>query len=61
MGEGKVESFQPPFPLILKPYMATSVYPLPTDPQKEERGISSTLCHLPPHSLLISLPVFEAY
>ena len=24
-----------------------------------ERGISSTLCHLPPHGLLISLPLFE--
>lgn len=49
-----------PFPLIIKPYMATSVYPLPTDPQKQERGISSALCHLPPHGLLISLPVFKA-
>ena len=36
MGKGKVESSQPPFPLIIKPYMATSVYPFPTDPQKEK-------------------------
>lgn len=60
MGKGRAVSFQPPFPLIIKPYMATSVYPLPTDPQKQQRGISSALCHLPPHGLLISLPGFEA-
>lgn len=40
--------------------MATSVYPFPTDPQKKERPILSTLCHIPSHALLIRLPGFEA-
>lgn len=56
MGKGQVESSQPSFPLTIKPYMATSVCPLSTAPQKGEKGISSALCHLPPHSLLIGLP-----
>lgn len=56
MRKGKVVSFQPSFPLIIKLYMATSVYPFPTVPQKGERGISSALCHLPSHGLLIGLP-----